>query len=580
MSKLPILDAAQHIRFGADSCFDAWLYTMLIDNNIEYQINTSLIASPEQIRFMVALEADQVYLPCSDQVFRLLLGQQRQSALQKHYNRAWRIIIRLVRNVTSSKAERRRILDFCRYRFRTYMEQHTMIPSRVVKRMTNIVFALSAQEDPWAQRRAEANLQAQELLRAPFMQQRLNAPPAGEMGGDIPAMRRSLNHVEVARLLYLSAMSRPWLTVLPLAQDLPAHFAEAEKAAEPFRHIMSSEGEGSKIILFLVDADGGTVFDLAVIFRLMRMGHKVILAVKEGFYFFAPTIGDVEEDPVLEELLEKAAVVRDPAVSKNTLLSLLREYRLVVISDGTRERLNLYRASTTFARAWKEADLIIAKGWRNADILLGTSHAFTRDILCYGIDSMGHYSILTKARAPNVKKFSEEFLVAKADDIIEAMRTARRQGKSVMFYSCIIGSIPGQTSTAVELVQAFVANLRLKLADTFVVNPTEHFEDGLDGDDLMFMWERVQRSGYIDVWRFQTVEDIEVSFGLLQRKIPPVWSGKDSTFSTGCTKEMQIALAMQARNGEMQIMGPAAEKFFRRSEYGVGKYHDARISGQ
>lgn len=84
----------------------------------------------------------------------------------------------------------------------------------------------------------------------------------------------------------------------------------------------------------------------------------------------------------------------------------------------------------------------------------------------------------------------------------------------------------------------------------------------MDGDDLMFMWEQVQRSGLINIWRFQSMEDIEASFGLMGLKVPPVWSGKDATFSTGCTKEMRIALDMQRSHPELQIVGPGPEKFF------------------
>lgn len=70
----------------------------------------------------------------------------------------------------------------------------------------------------------------------------------------------------------------------------------------------------------------------------------------------------------------------------------------------------------------------------------------------------------------------------------------------------------------------------------------------MDGDDLMYMWEMVQRSGLIDIWRFQTVSDIEKSFELMGMKVPPIWAGKDATFSTGCTKEMKIALEEQKKN--------------------------------
>ena len=157
------------------------------------------------------------------------------------------------------------------------------------------------------------------------------------------------------------------------------------------------------------------------------------------------------------------------------------------------------------------------------------------------------------------------------------MRRAKDVGKTIMLCSAIIGAIPGQTKTAIQLVNAFVRALRERLDNTFIINPAEHFEEGMDGDDPMYMWEHVQRSGLLDVWRFQTVEDIEKSFVLLGRNVPSPRAGKDSTFSTGCTKEMRIALDVQRSHPELQIIGPSAEKFLRRRDYGVGKYFDAAL---
>ena len=132
------------------------------------------------------------------------------------------------------------------------------------------------------------------------------------------------------------------------------------------------------------------------------------------------------------------------------------------------------------------------------------------------------------------------------------MRASKDSGKAVMFYSCIIGSIPGQTATAIKVADTFVRSLRERLDQVFIINPAEYFEPGMD--------------------------DIEASFGLMGLKVPPVWSGKDATFSTGCTKEMRIALDMQRSHPELQIVGPGPEKFFRRGDYGVGKFFDATIS--
>ena len=64
----------------------------------------------------------------------------------------------------------------------------------------------------------------------------------------------------------------------------------------------------------------------------------------------------------------------------------------------------------------------------------------------------------------------------------------------------------------------------------------------------------------------------------MDKKVPPEWVGKDATYSTGCTKEMKIALEVQKKHAEMQILGPSVEKFMRRNEYGIGKMYDQRLS--
>jgi hypothetical protein len=165
----------------------------------------------------------------------------------------------------------------------------------------------------------------------------------------------------------------------------------------------------------------------------------------------------------------------------------------------------------------------------------------------------------------------------KAKKIIDRMVKAKKRGMTVVFYSGIIGSIPGRISMAKKIMSVLIEYLKEQFAMTFIINPSEYFEPGMDADDLMYMWEIVQRSGHIDIWRFQTYDDIAKAFQIMNTKVPPEWVGKDATFSTGCTKEMRIALDVQAKHPEMQIIGPTKEKFMRRSEYGVGKMYDKRL---
>ena len=127
-------------------------------------------------------------------------------------------------------------------------------------------------------------------------------------------------------------------------------------------------------------------------------------------------------------------------------------------------------------------------------------------------------------------------------------------------------------------MSVFIQHIKSQFAKTFIINPSEYYEPGMDADDLMYMWEIVQRSGLIDIWRFQTYEDIVKAFEIMNKKVPPEWVGKDATFSTGCTKEMNIALEVLQKNPEMQIIGPSKEKFMRRKEYGVGKMYDQRFN--
>ena len=74
-------------------------------------------------------------------MFALLCEPTMPRRLQKEYNRAWRILVRLVRSLVTDRMQRRALLLFCRYRFRSAVAQHTLLPPRLIKRMTNIVLA-------------------------------------------------------------------------------------------------------------------------------------------------------------------------------------------------------------------------------------------------------------------------------------------------------------------------------------------------------------------------------------------------------------------------------------------------------
>jgi hypothetical protein len=247
-----------------------------------------------------------------------------------------------------------------------------------------------------------------------------------------------------------------------------------------------------------------------------------------------------------------------------------------VISDGTVESLNLLLVSTTFSRIFKEVDFIISRGNAQKRRFFDSHFEFTQDI--FNIVSNGNeVDISYKPKSAKTIKFSYHELEEKAELIINKMRMAKENNMTIMFYSGIIGSIPGKIKTAKEIMSVFIKKLENDYSNLFVINPSNYYEPGMDADDLMYMWEIVQKSGFIDIWRFQTIEDITNSFELLNKKVPPEWIGKDSTYSTGCTKEIKIAQEVLKNNPEMQLIGPSIDKFMRREEYGVGSMYDQRL---
>ncbi|NOX34337.1 MAG: hypothetical protein GXP56_11485, partial [Deltaproteobacteria bacterium] len=323
---------------------------------------------------------------------------------------------------------------------------------------------------------------------------------------------------------------------------------------------------------------GEVVVDLMIAKFMAELGHAVIFAVKETPFFKKVCLADTRTDPVLVKELENAHFIHEKTISKNKLVELLKhDKNIYVVSDGTRENLNLLLTSTTFSRIFKEVDCVVSRGLAQKKRLIDSHFRFTQNIINISLDEKA-IMVTYKPRHPEFIKFSHEQLEEKANKIIDQMKTAKSKGMTVMFYSGIIGSIPGKTDVAKKIMTTFIDHLHKQSSDLFIINPSNYYEPGMDADDLMYMWEIVQRSRHIDIWRFQTSSDITESFSLTGKKVPPEWIGKDSTYSTGCTKEMKIAQDVQKENSEMQLIGPSVDKFMRRNEYGVGSMYDRRLA--
>jgi len=576
-------------RPGENPEKDAWHTAFFIENHMDYFAYPDHVASPEQVTFMIYTENDERYYPCSDRMFEAIMSKNDSSFLQEKYKKVLQRIMELIDSQIEDERDKSFLEALIKIKFLHETQDEMMIPSRVEKRLLKIYLDRTLIDDPFLCEKAIRNKRVSKALCSEAFKKAINQVDNTVIlnsPSTLAGIKEFVEHVEIKRLLSLSVEKSLW------ESDESKAYKEVDfhelfnrqmigNGVKPLLNFLGIEGKDdqTKKILWLADESGEIIVDLAIIKYLTKLGHKVIIAFKDGPLYTKVDFLDAQEDEILSKQLEGAFFIEEKNIGKNELVGILRsDKNIIVISDGTRENFNLLLTSKVFSRIFREVDGIISRGHDQKRRIFENHFQFTRDIFNISRGPDGSILISYKPKHPSVIKFSHSDLEKKAKIIIDQMEEAKKNGGTVIFYSGIIGSIPGKIQIAKKIMSVFIDFLKDQFAMTFIINPSEYFEIGMDADDLMYMWEIVQRSGYIDIWRFQSYDDIVNAFQAMDKKVPPEWVGKDATYSTGCTKEMRIALDVQKKHPEMQIIGPSVEKFMRRNEYGIGKMYDQRLS--
>jgi len=576
-------------RPGENPEKDAWHTAFFIENHMDYFAYPDHVASPEQVTFMIYTENDERYYPCSDRMFEAIMSKNDSSFLQEKYKKVLQRIMELIDSQIEDERDKSFLEALIKIKFLHETQDEMMIPSRVEKRLLKIYLDRTLIDDPFLCEKAIRNKRVSKALCSEAFKKAINQVDNTVIlnsPSTLAGIKEFVEHVEIKRLLSLSVEKSLW------ESDESKAYKEVDfhelfnrqmigNGVKPLLNFLGIEGKDdqTKKILWLADESGEIIVDLAIIKYLTKLGHKVIIAFKDGPLYTQVDFFAAHEAEILSKQLEGAFFIEEKNIGKNELVGILRsDKNIIVISDGTRENFNLLLTSKVFSRIFREVDGIISRGHDQKRRIFENHFQFTRDIFNISRGPDGSILISYKPKHPSVIKFSHSDLEKKAKIIIDQMEEAKRNGGTVIFYSGIIGSIPGKIQIAKKIMSVFIDFLKDQFAMTFIINPSEYFEIGMDADDLMYMWEIVQRSGYIDIWRFQSYDDIVNAFQAMDKKVPPEWVGKDATYSTGCTKEMRIALDVQKKHPEMQIIGPSVEKFMRRNEYGIGKMYDQRLS--
>lgn len=577
---------------GKNPASDALYTEFFIENHIDFWVYPDRVATPEQIRFMVYTDGDERYYPCSDRMFWAIMNNENAPFLQKKYKEILKKILELIERQIEDPYEKEYLKSLIEIKFKHETRDRITIPARLEKRLLKIYIDHTQIENPYLHEKSQRNIRASNVLASQELLTTLNSIDDSariSSATNLEQIKKHVDYLKLHRLFALSVENALWESDTD-ADYTPEQYhilfnqpMVGDGAQRLWRFLgvhpdSNSEEAQPKKILWLTNESGEIMLDLAIIHYLARLGHRIIIAFKDAPLFTKVDFQDAQTDEHLCRELKGALLIKQGNLGKNELVNLLKtDNHLMAISDGTRENTNLLLVSTSFARTFKEVDGIISKGEEQRHCFFDTHFQFTQDIYNISKNDTGSPSIWHKPKHTAVIKFSHEELEKKAQAIISKMKAAKNKGMTVMFYSGIIGSIPGKLAMAKKVMTTFILSIKKQAAKTFVINPSEYFEPGMDADDLMFMWEIVQRSGLIDIWRFQTYGDIVHAFRMMKQKVPPEWVGKDATFSTGCTKEIRIALDVQKKHPEMQIIGPSEGHFLRRQEYGIGKMYDRRL---
>lgn len=570
---------------------DAWYTAFFIENHLDHNSYPEQVATPEQVRFMVYTEEDERFYPCSDRMFESIMNRNNPGFVQAKYDAVLERILNVIDEQIEEPNENNFLKSLVRIKFMHETRDHIMLPSRLEKRLLRIFINHSHIPDPYLCEKVSRNVQTGTSLKSEAFKKALNQIDTSYLTkppDTISDIRKLADYLELKRLFALSVETSLWTSAKSAGYD-EDDFLEIFKRNFTGNGVellfdslcVRENGKAQKArrkILWLMDEAGEAMVDIAIIKTLVKLGHRIIVVFKEGPLFTKVDFFDAMEDESIKGELKGTFFIKDRYLGKNELIRIIRsDNDIIAISDGINENINLLLTSTTFARFFKEADFILSRGHDQKRRFFDTHFQFTQDIFSISAGENDSVNISYKPKHPSVIKFSYEDLEKKARTIIYQMADAKKKGMTVIFYSGIIGSVPGKIKTAKKIMSVFIQRLKERFAMTFIINPSEYYEQGMDADDLMYMWEMVQRSGFIDIWRFQTYDDIAEAFQIMGRKVPPEWVGKDATFSTGCTKEMKIACEVLEKHPEMQVIGPSREKFMRRNEYGVGKMYDQRL---
>nr|WP_319775873.1 hypothetical protein [uncultured Sphaerochaeta sp.] len=195
---------------------EAWEISFFDENHLNYATSPDLVASPAQMRFMVYLDPEERYYPCSDRVFQEIMDRVKSPLLGELYNQAWARVFNLMEKKVEDVQSRTFLTELLHTKFAHETANYNVIPSRLEKRLFKLFMVTTQIEDPLRDEKHACNRLAASFFESPSFIHQINQPagpgePAHDHGQlNIESTRRHLDATKLRRMLAVSVQAPLW----------------------------------------------------------------------------------------------------------------------------------------------------------------------------------------------------------------------------------------------------------------------------------------------------------------------------------------------------------------------------------
>ncbi|MGQ9812090.1 MAG: hypothetical protein ACUVQ2_01560 [Dissulfurimicrobium sp.] len=125
--------------------------TFFTENHLNYEAFPYKVAFPEQFKFVVFLDNQPYYYPCTQELFARIIDKKGAEPLAIEYMKVWQRIKSLVTSVIESPYRKNFLLSLLKIKFRHKIASYVLLPSRLKKRFLQIFTMVNEIDRPLSQ---------------------------------------------------------------------------------------------------------------------------------------------------------------------------------------------------------------------------------------------------------------------------------------------------------------------------------------------------------------------------------------------------------------------------------------------